>query len=50
MVSAKMLKEDEDAMLNVGDIMDAFHAQITLICLENTRDTDYIDTVGMLAQ
>jgi threonine aldolase len=63
-VSAKMVKEDENAMLNVDDIMDAFradnddhYAKTTLICLENTHNMlggvalspEYIDRIGMLA-
>jgi threonine aldolase len=63
-VSAKQVSEDENAMLDLDEVQDAFHAddddhyaKTALICLENTHNmlggvalpAGYIDSVGSLA-
>ncbi|KAL7522143.1 hypothetical protein ACHAWX_006834 [Stephanocyclus meneghinianus] len=63
-VSAKQVSEDENAMLDLDEVQDAFHADIddhyaktALICLENTHNmlggvalpSSYIDGIGSLA-
>jgi len=63
-VSCKQIQEDDNAILSIEDLRDAFHAddddhyaKSTLICLENTHNmlggvalpASYIDTIGKLA-
>ncbi|KAL7508659.1 hypothetical protein ACHAXN_005736 [Cyclotella atomus] len=63
-VSAKFVTENENALFDLEEVQDAFHAdnddhyaKTTLICLENTHNmlggvtlsTDYVNAIGTLA-